>query len=182
VTTAVQTKSVAEPAHTASFETVYEENFAFVWRVLRAMGVAEEGAEDAAQEVFVIVHRKLGELDANRSVRAWLFTIASNVARNARRSVRRKGVHATLDETIPATTPDQGEALDSRRELENVFAVIGELDDDLAAVLVLTEMESMTAPEIAAVLECNLNTVYARQRRARARFQEAYAKRSKEPR
>jgi len=49
-----------------TFEEVYRAHVAFVWRSLRRLGIREEDAADAAQEVFIVVHRKLPEF-AGRS-------------------------------------------------------------------------------------------------------------------
>ena len=46
-----------------SFDEVYEAHFAFVWRVLRTFGVPDTALEDAAQDVFVVVHRRLFEFE-----------------------------------------------------------------------------------------------------------------------
>jgi len=41
---------------------VYDEHFRFVWRSLRRLGVRDAEVSDVAQEVFLVVHRKLAEL------------------------------------------------------------------------------------------------------------------------
>src|SRR6476620_7217092 len=50
------------------FETVYRDHAGFVWRVLRGMGVADVLVEDAVQDAFVVVHRRLPEFDGRHSV------------------------------------------------------------------------------------------------------------------
>jgi hypothetical protein len=70
--------------------TLYERHFGFVWRNLRRLGVPEAVAEDAAQDVFLVVHRRQGSYDARWSrVETWLFGIVLRVARNHRRRLRR---------------------------------------------------------------------------------------------
>ena len=53
------------------------------------------------------------------------------------------------------------------------------LDPDKRRVFLLAEVEGMTAPEIAAAEGVNLNTVYARLRAARMRFEKAIARQEK---
>src|SRR5690606_18000792 len=48
------------------------------------------------------------------------------------------------------------------------------LEEPRRAVFVLTEIEGMTAPEIAEALGCNVNTVYSRLRTARRRFRQTF--------
>ena len=63
-----------------SFRGVYTEHFPFVWRCLRGLGVAEAALDDVAQEVFLIVHRRLAEFRGDASLRTWLYAIVRNVA------------------------------------------------------------------------------------------------------
>ncbi|PKN48753.1 MAG: RNA polymerase sigma factor, partial [Deltaproteobacteria bacterium HGW-Deltaproteobacteria-20] len=45
------------------FRELYDANLPFVWRSLRRLGVSEAEAADAAQEVFLVIHRKLPEFE-----------------------------------------------------------------------------------------------------------------------
>src|SRR6185503_12095574 len=73
-----------------SFEEVYDAQFDFVWRSLRQMGVSEHDADDAVQDVFVVVHRKLPAFEPRATIKTWLFSIVLRVAQDHRRSARRK--------------------------------------------------------------------------------------------
>ncbi|HSD87703.1 MAG TPA: sigma-70 family RNA polymerase sigma factor, partial [Kofleriaceae bacterium] len=68
-----------------SFDEVYAAHFAFVWRVLRTFGVPDAALEDAAQDVFVVVHRRLPEFEGRAAITTWLFAIARRVAGAHRR-------------------------------------------------------------------------------------------------
>ena len=56
-----------------SFQQVYAECAPFVWRSLRRLGVRDADLEDVCQEAFVVVHRRLPELDGSASPRTWLL-------------------------------------------------------------------------------------------------------------
>jgi RNA polymerase sigma-70 factor (ECF subfamily) len=160
------------------FAAVYEQNFDFVWRSLRRLGVPEASMDDAAQDLFIVVHRRLGEFAGRSSVRTWLFGIALRVAGDYRRRLRRKGAPLRpLPDALPDTTrPGPYEDL-ARREAARVLdGLLDALDDAKRAVFVLAELEQMTAPEIAEVLDVNVNTVYSRLRAARADFERAVAR------
>ena len=77
-----------------SFDEVYAAHFGFVWRVLRTFGVPAASLEDAAQDVFVVVHRRLPEFEGRAAITTWLFAIVLGVARNHRRSQRRRAPEA----------------------------------------------------------------------------------------
>jgi RNA polymerase sigma-70 factor (ECF subfamily) len=156
------------PAHGDRFAEVYAAEFAFVWRTLRALGVPAAVADDAAQDVFVVVHRRLADYDERRSLRSWLFGIARNVARRHRERARR---------APPLQIVGDGLGLDDSLELREAATLVERfletLDDDQRAVFVLAQLEGMTAPEIADTLGVNPNTVYSRLRTARLKFERA---------
>src|SRR5262245_57895223 len=62
------------------FARVYDDHFAFVWRTLRLLGVAEPALEDAAQDVFATVSNKLAEFSGRSSLRTWVFAIVQRTA------------------------------------------------------------------------------------------------------
>ena len=91
----------------ADFDAVYREHFPFVWRNLRRLGVAESHVEDAAQEVWVVVHRRLREFEGRSSMRTWLFGITMRTASDHRRWRRRKDPRDRSDEVdaVASTAP-----------------------------------------------------------------------------
>jgi RNA polymerase sigma-70 factor (ECF subfamily) len=160
----------------ATFRAMYEAHVDFVWRNLRRLGVTEADAEDRTQEVFVVAHRRFAEfVDRGHGPRAWLFQIVLRVASDARRHHRRHpevpdgGI--SLDRaTIEAP---QTEAIARREALSRLDAALASIDLGRRAVLVLHEIEEMTAREIAVVLGIPLNTVYSRLRVGRLELEEA---------
>lgn len=160
-----------EPVTGTHFDAVYSEHFAFVWRSLRALGIPAASIDDAAQDVFVVVHDRLHTYDGRVPMRGWLFGISRNVVRrhherNARVSpLQLVGEPAPLDEVL------------QWRETAAIAArFLDTLDDDHRAVFVLAQLEGNAAPEIAEMLGVKLNTVYSRLRTARARFAKAMAR------
>lgn len=142
----------------------------FVWRIVRRFGVPEADAEDAVQEVFLVVAKRLEAYQERGTLRAWLVAIARQVAQHEHRARFRRERKA---QELPVR-----EALDNpQRALECAEAVgfvndfLAQLDRDQALVFHLAEIEDLTAPEIAASLGLNLNTVYGRLRLARKQFE-----------
>src|SRR5262247_1360304 len=82
-----------------TFEEAYRAHFAFVWRSLRRLGVREEDAGDAAQEVFIVVHRKLPEFAGRSKLTTWLYGVCFRVASERRRA----GPRAPLGEQEAAS-------------------------------------------------------------------------------
>ena len=166
----------------ADFQSVYQAHHAFVWRILRRMGVPWSALEDATQDVFIVVHRRWTERDPARNVRSWLFGIARRVAADVRRGEwRRNRKLRALPAPDPAPGPEA--AMVRARAAEFVDQFLKGLDSPKAMVFVLMDIEGLTAPEVADALEIPLNTVYSRLRAARKRFERALQRtaRQREP-
>src|SRR5512133_3162035 len=80
-------------AHLRDFGALYDEYADFVWRNARRLGIADAGLDDVVQDVFLVAHRKLGELLCSSSRRAWMFSILIRVVRAHKRTLRRKAPH-----------------------------------------------------------------------------------------
>jgi RNA polymerase sigma-70 factor (ECF subfamily) len=175
-------RSIAE--RIASFRSMYDEHVDFVWRNLRRLGVAVADVEDRTQEVFVIAHRRFDRFeDRGHGPRAWLFQIVIRVASDARRHRRRHpedsdGGVAELRGWIEAEQPAE---LARREALGRLDEALSTIDVTRRAVLVLHEIEEMTAPEIGRVLHIPLNTVYSRLRVARTELEQALARLARDP-
>jgi RNA polymerase sigma-70 factor, ECF subfamily len=150
-----------------SFDEVYTAHFAFVWRVLRTFGVTDAAIEDAAQDVFVVVHRRLPEFEGRAAITTWLFAIARRVAGAYRRKVR--GTEP-LDEQAPGPT-DTFAAFSRAQAAATVMSILETMDEDKRVVFALVELEQLSVPEVARMLDLNLNTAYSRLRLARVAFE-----------
>ena len=151
---------------------LYDQHFDFVWRSLRRLGVAGADLEDAAQDVFVVVHRRLASFERRASIRTWIFGIALRVAKLYRQRNARQRERTACDEALlvcPRGTPEEVRA--SMQAAERVQSLLEEMDDDKRAVFVLAELEHMPASEIATALGIPMNTVYSRLRLARGVFE-----------
>lgn len=156
---------------------VFDQHADFVWRVLKRLGTPAAEIEDALQEVFLVVARKLQEYEERGELRAWLFTIARQVASHARRAQLRR-LRRESDPAPPEQVPDPHHALERSEAARFVERFLSELDEAQASVFFLAEVEGMTAPEIAAALGTSVNTVYSRLRLARERFERALSRRT----
>jgi RNA polymerase sigma-70 factor (ECF subfamily) len=155
---------------------IYEEHFDFVWRSLRRLGVPVAAVDDATQDVFVVVHRRLREFEGKSRLKTWLFSIVLNVAQHYRRALARRQpeVGPEPDEELVDLGSSSPQEQTLRAEAARlVQSLLESLDDDKRAVLVLAHLEQMPAPEIAEALGIPINTVYSRLRLARRQFDAA---------
>lgn len=156
------------------FEALYRTHFNFVWRTLRRLGVSEAALDDAAQEVFVVVHRRLADFVPESSPKAWLYAIAQRVASDQRRTVRRKGNLLPLHDDMVARDKTPLDAAIQSQANDLVLDFLETLDPARRSVFILVELEQMSAPEVAEASSENLNTIYYRIASARKAFA-AYA-------
>lgn len=166
-------------ADVPAFRELYATHFDLVWRALRSLGVPDANVEDALQEVFLVVHRRLADFEVRASFKTWLYGIVLRVARNARRSERRKSgvTPLTLEPDIPDRAPSPHDYAVAAEALREVSEALEELVEPRREVFVLAEIEEMSAPEIAKTLGVNVNTVYTRLRLGRIDFQAAITRR-----
>lgn len=168
---------LAERAHVSlDFDAVYTEHVSFVWRVLRGMGISDAGVEDAVQDVFMVVHRRLSEFDGRHAVRTWLFAIAYRIACDHRRKHRRVQNTEPLENDLRDHAPSPADSAERSQQVNVLNSALDTLDDDKRALLVLAEIEELTAPQIAELTDTPVNTVYTRLRRARSELQQALAR------
>ena len=107
----------------AELSAIYGEQVSFVCHCLRRLGVPDRDLEDKAQDVFVVVHRKLADYDRARPIRPWLTGIAARVALDHLRKAYRK--HEDLREQIETAHQqrDPEQQLAERQARELVLAV-----------------------------------------------------------
>jgi RNA polymerase sigma-70 factor (ECF subfamily) len=154
--------------------TVYEVHFRYVFRCLRGLGVRDAQLEDALQDVFIVVQRRLADFDGRAELRTWLYAIALRVARKYRERARREPASLEAarerDPELPAAADSSADSALENERLLLARRALGSLDDDKREIFVLARVEQMSAPEIADVLGIPLNTVYSRLRAARLAF------------
>jgi len=167
--TATRTEAKGPAPLPLDFAELFETYFDFVWANVRRLGVARDQVDDAVQDVFLAVHRRLPEFEGRASVKTWLFHFILRVASGYRRAAR--PVHRPALPEPTSTTPEL--AVESRQATELMYQLLDELSDERRAVFVLVELEEQSIPEVARLLELNVNTAYSRLREARRDFEQA---------
>lgn len=157
------------------FRALFLAHSAFVWRVLQRHGVPARELEDACQDVFMVVHRRLHEFDGRFAIRAWLYGIAVRVAWGMRRRahVRREQLDDELPEASPETHTAEGafEHLERRQLLRLAERALNEMAEEKREVFALYELEGLTMAEVAASMEIPERTALSRLYAAREEIQ-----------
>ena len=132
-------------------------------------------ADDAAQEVFIKAYRGLGSFRGAAGFSTWLYRIAVNHCRDLLRKAARNRT-----ESWDALREEQGEAAEAlvsqpeppherRRLLQEILA---QLPEDYRTILILREAQGLSYEELAEFLNCSLDAVKARLKRARLQLEE----------
>lgn len=154
------------------FAAVHAAHSDFVWITLQRFGVPSVDLDDAFQDVFVVVQRRLGGFDGSSEVTTWLFGICRRVAAASRRRAHlrhERSVEALADELAdPALDPEQ--AAEARQADARLAEVLDAMDLDRRATFVMFEIDGLPCDEIAAVSGVALGTVYSRLHAARKEF------------
>lgn len=138
-----------------------------------------EAAKDLVQETFLNAYRGYKNFRGDAQISTWLYTIASRACLRMRR--KRKGAperELSLDEFIPTSDgefrlqiPVDGlspeEALQNKELRVALDAAIGRLPKKYKMVLVLRDMEGLSAKEVGAIMNLNERAVKSRLHRAR---------------
>jgi RNA polymerase sigma-70 factor (ECF subfamily) len=138
-----------------------------------------EAAKDLVQETFLNAYRGFKNFRGDAQVSTWLYTIASRACLRMRR--RRKGAperELSLDEFIPTSEgefrlqiPVDGlspeEALQNKELRQALDAAIDKLPKKYKMVLILRDMEGLSAKEVGTIMNLNERAVKSRLHRAR---------------
>src|SRR3954469_25029657 len=153
--------------------------------IYRTIGDRER-AEALVQEVFIRVYRHLHRFDRSKKFSTWVYTIASNLAKNELRNRSRNPL--VLFQTVQKNFQDEDRPLQfedttsrpddmyrKRHLREIVEESVAKLPEHHRNVFILRELEGKSYEEIAEITECNLGTVKSRLNRARNSFAEIIA-------
>jgi RNA polymerase sigma-70 factor (ECF subfamily) len=147
---------------------MYDAHRQVVWRVLRRSGLERAQADDAAQQVFLVALRRLGELDPSTE-RGFLCGTAVMVARKLKERGGREEPVELVPDGESRDRPDH--QAEHRRNLALLDRLLKQLPAELRDVFVLQEIEGLSKRETALALELPEGTVASRLRRARETFE-----------
>ena len=158
------------------FSVIYRDYFDFVWSSARRLGVGLDAIDDLVQEIFVVIHTRLGTLEHPEALRSWVYGIVRrkvSTYRRSRRTRRRLDALRLGGETQAVAPLDLAEHTE---QVSLLSKLLDELDSPKREVFVLAELGELTVPEIANLLAVPVNTAYSRLRAARQAFNESLAR------
>ena len=161
--------SSAAAGDAGAFEELVRRHAPRVRALCLSMLRDEAEADDAAQEAFLKAWRKLSSFGGESSFATWLHRIAANQCLDALR-VRARRRSEPLEAAPEPASPSGAAALEAADLAARLLAA---LPEDQRLALTLRELQGLSYEEIAAVMECSLDSVKARLRRARRTLEDA---------
>jgi len=143
----------------------------------------DEAAQEVLQETLLTAARHLSTFRGDSALSTWLYMVAKSVCiKQRRRSKFAPAVVESLDAAHEATASATGSSIErpddslERAELgEHLQRAIAALEPMYRDVLVLRDVEGLSASEVAEALELSVEAVKSRLHRARTRVREALA-------
>jgi RNA polymerase sigma-70 factor (ECF subfamily) len=138
--------------------------FGYLMRMVHNRDVAE----DLFQETFLRVHEKAHTYRPGSTFKSWMFTIATRVAIDRLRRIKRhpefQSLEAEEQMVEPSANPAQNaEAAELRKTVQGAIEL---LPPKQRAVLILSYYQGHTYPEIAKIMSCSTGTVKTHMSRA----------------
>ena len=161
-----------------AWRAMYDEHFAWVYRLVFRFGVPQSDVEDVTQQIFLVAYRRMLEVERIDNVPGWLRGVVVRVVSGHHRWRKVRRVKKWLvDSTMragarPPESPQQRVEVAETQKL--VGAVLAEMSPKLRAVLVLADIEECPVREVATALDIPVNTVRSRRRLAREAFQKKW--------
>jgi RNA polymerase sigma-70 factor (ECF subfamily) len=164
----------ATPTYEMSHEdcfAAFRQEFDYVCRTLRRLGVHENDVEDLLHEVFLVLHRRWKDYDSSRPLRPYLFGIAYRVSAAHQRRRAHEVSSPQLEVEDQGPQPEQ--ALQSEQARALVLQALEQVPLGRRAVVIMYDLDDMPMREVARVLSIPLFTAYSRLRKGRKEFAHA---------
>jgi RNA polymerase sigma-70 factor (ECF subfamily) len=157
-----------------SFENIYKETSGFVYNVAFRIVNNKQDAEEVVQDVFLNIYHSLKNFRFQSSFKTWVYRITINCAINhVKKIVREKNRIKEYGNNFMQTgetsqMPEVEKVNEGQKEI--ISSLLGVLDVDQRACIVLRNIEGLSYQEISDTLKININTVRTRLKRARERL------------
>lgn len=128
----------------------------------------DHDSEDVLQDTLMTILRHLPEFEGRSSFTSWVFALTRSACTRRRRGLKNKPgleLDEVIDVDASGQTPEQGAG---DREMSRILEqALAQLPDEYREVILLRDVESLTAPEAAEALGISVDALKSRLHRAR---------------
>lgn len=158
----------------AALEELLQSVAPSIQRFGRSMCKNASDADDVLQDTLLAVATHLGEFEGRSSLTSWVFSLTRSACTRRRRGQKNQphdGDDVLADHADDSPSPEKAAA---DRELQGALSrALGALPDDYREVLLLRDVEGLTAPEAASSLGISTDALKSRLHRARSALRDA---------
>ena len=162
------------PQAAESIDAIYDRYAPQVERWARRLAGPQFDAEDLLHDIFLVVMRRRHEFRGEAKITTWLFRITQQVVRWRRRNdaIRRWlwGRHGQDSIDARASVPTPIEEIERSEQNRRLYAALDHLPEKYRTTLVLFALEGLSGEQIAELTDCEVNAVWVRLHRARAKL------------
>lgn len=153
-----------------AFREIVERHRDPVIRIVWRLSGDFHQAEDIAQDAFLRAHAHLKKFDPEKgSFTTWLYTIATNLARNAHRKIRPLPT-AETEEIEDRTDDTPSKSMERREQFQVLNTALNELADPFRTAFILGEVEELPLVDIATIENVPVGTIKSRISRAKEKL------------
>ena len=164
---AVRWLHLAQSGDVAAFEALLRIHEIRVARTALRLLANRQDAQDAAQEVFLRLHRNLRHIDSAGNLSGWLYRVTVNVCHDMLR--RRKNVESLDDSRFSLESSTEAD-LEREQQRRMVVEAVGSLPEKERAALTLRDLEGLSTREVAGILGSSEATVRSQISAARVKI------------
>jgi RNA polymerase sigma-70 factor (ECF subfamily) len=165
--------SAARDGERPAFEALVRRYASHLLAVVLRQVADDHRAADLVQEIWIKVYRALPRWQPAGSFRSWLFSIALNHVRDARRADRRAAVVQRDDFRQHAAAPGP-DAASRSEEKERVARALAKVSEPFRTAVMLVDLLQLSYEEAATSLDCRVGTVKSRVNRGRLQFRDEF--------
>ena len=172
-------RDLAPSVSSQDFDALYAEWYGGVVRWATAMGVRNSDKFDVAQNVFLVVQRRLRDFD-QRNIAGWLYTITARQVKDHQMQVWNRSFFKhgeQISDDLPSSLPTPAMWLESQEQREVLEGLLDQLSEAMRTAMVLFDLHGFSCDEIAAMQGVSPNTIWTRLRRARRKVVQLVARR-----
>jgi RNA polymerase sigma-70 factor (ECF subfamily) len=156
-----------------AFEEIYRQWFRAVCTWIRAMGGPDADQDDIAQDVFLVVRRRLADFDG-ANLPGWLYRITQHQVRDFRRRAWFRHIFSRRNpgemDSLAHGAANPATALEQKEGERMLYALLNKIRESRRLTFVLYEIEGLSGEEIARIQGIPLGTVWTRLHHARRDF------------
>jgi RNA polymerase sigma-70 factor (ECF subfamily) len=163
----------AQQGDTKALEELLSELAPTIYRFGLRMCRNDHDADDVLQDALLLVASRLGEFEGRSTVASWAFALTRSACARKRRGLKNQ---PPLDDGVArqqaAAGPNPEQAAVDRELGHALIGALDRLPEDYREVVVLRDMEGLSAAEVADALQISVDAVKSRLHRARSALRE----------